>query len=270
MKNRKSFEMQSTTAEDIVEILMSMKDERKRAVYMHFFKTGKGDYGEGDRFLGIVNPKVRSVVKEVDSMELPEIHKLLMSPWHEVRLTGFLILVDRFEKLSKKRLSGNLEAIKSRDEIVKFYLDHAERANNWDLVDLSVIKIIGTWLCLPTFLGSTDGEPGFNFDHKMEVLDSLADSTNLWKQRMSVVCTWKTSQAGDAVWCLKYSLKHLHHSHDLMHKAVGWMLREMGKGCGMDVLREFLDGHIHEMSRTTLRYAIEKMPEDERQMWLKR
>jgi 3-methyladenine DNA glycosylase AlkD len=137
------------------------------------------------------------------------------------------------------------------------YLQYAEQANNWDLVDLSVHKILGHWLLLPTHLGSSMG-----------ILDALAQSDNLWKQRMSMVCTWKTSQMGDPSWCLRYAEIHLHHPHDLMHKAVGWMLREMGKRCSMDLLRDFLRRHAHEMPRTALRYAIEKMPEAERKEWL--
>ena len=104
---------------------------------------------------------------------------------------------------------------------------------------------------------------------KTSILDSLAQSDNLWKQRMSIVCTWKTSQVGDPSWCLRYAEIHLHHPHDLMHKAVGWMLREMGKRCSMELLRDFLRQHAHEMPRTMLRYAIEKMSEKERQYWMK-
>ena len=104
---------------------------------------------------------------------------------------------------------------------------------------------------------------------KMAVVDSLAQSDNLWRQRMSMVCTWKTTQMGDPSWCLRYAEMHLHHPHDLMHKAVGWMLREMGKRVSMDLLRHFLERHAYEMPRTTLRYAIEKMSEDERKRWMK-
>ncbi|MDE7089025.1 MAG: DNA alkylation repair protein, partial [Prevotella sp.] len=128
---------------------------------------------------------------------------------------------------------------------------------NWDLVDLSAPKILGHWLLLPTGLGD-----------KQAVLDELAASPCLWRQRMSIVCTWKTSQMGDPSWCLRYAEIHLHHPHDLMHKAVGWMLREVGKRISMDLLREFLRQHVHEMSRTTLRYAIEKMSDEERKMWM--
>lgn len=140
------------------------------------------------------------------------------------------------------------------------YLQYAEQANNWDLVDLSVHKIIGHWLLLPSKLGDKD--------YKIKLLDDLAASSCLWKQRMSIVCSWKTSQQGDPFWCLRYAEIHLHHPHDLMHKAVGWMLREMGKRVSTDLLREFLRQHAHEMPRTMLRYAIEKMSEKERQKWM--
>jgi 3-methyladenine DNA glycosylase AlkD len=241
---------------------------------------------------------------------LCEVPELLMSKWHEVRLCGLLILVAKFEKLTKraaartplewteeakqkalewteetkqtplewteeakqkalewteatkqKALEWTEEAIRGRDEILMMYLRYAEQANNWDLVDLSVHKILGHWLLLPTNLGDRD--------YKIKVLDGLAQSDNLWKQRMSMVCSWKTSQMGDPSWCLRYAEIHLHHPHDLMHKAVGWMLREMGKRVSMDLLREFLRQHAHEMPRTMLRYAIEKMQEQERQYWMK-
>ena len=185
-----------------------------------------------------------------------------MSRWHEVRLCGLLIMVDMFEKQATKRLTHDAKAICKRDEILTIYLKYAEQANNWDLVDLSAPKILGHWLMLPTHLG--DGTE----DYKRQVLDELAQSSNLWRQRMSIVCTWKTSQMGDASWCLRYAEIHLHHPHDLMHKAVGWMLREMGKRVSMELLREFLRQHAHEMPRTALRYAIEKMTDAERKQWM--
>ena len=146
------------------------------------------------------------------------------------------------------------------------YLEYAERANNWDLVDLSAPKILGHWLMLPTML--PDGHAGLHKDYKLETLDELASSSCLWRQRMSIVCTWKTSQQGDASWCLRYAEVHLRHPHDLMHKAVGWMLREMGKRVSMDLLRDFLRQHASQMPRTALRYAIEKMPDQERLYWM--
>ena len=248
------------TAKEIIAYMESMRDEEQRRILMGFFRTAPGEYGYGDEFLGLKVPLTREVVKEVKDTALHEIPELLMSKWHEVRLCGLLILVAQFEKMAIKRLAHDAEAIRKRDEIVSLYLKYAEQANNWDLVDLSAPKILGHWLLLPTRLGDEDD--------KRQVLDGLAQSGNLWRQRMSIVCTWKTSQQGDPSWCLRYAEMHLHHPHDLMHKAVGWMLREMGKRVSMDLLRNFLRQHVHEMSRTTLRYAIEKMSETERKQWM--
>jgi 3-methyladenine DNA glycosylase AlkD len=240
----------------------SLRNEEQRRVLMGFFKTGPGEYGEGDEFLGLKVPQTREVVRAAKDLLLSEVPELLMSRWHEVRLCGLLIMVDMFEKQATKRLTHDAKAICKRDEILAMYLKYAEQANNWDLVDLSAPKILGHWLLLPTHLG--DGTE----DYKRQVLDELAQSSNLWRQRMSIVCTWKTSQMGDASWCLRYAEIHLRHPHDLMHKAVGWMVREMGKRVSMELLREFLRQHAHEMPRTALRYAIEKMTDAERKQWM--
>ena len=256
-----------TTAREIIRYMESLHNDEQRRVLMRFFKTGSGEYGEGDEFIGIKVPKTREVVKQVTpDFPLSEVPALLMSRWHEVRLCGLLILVGRFERLATKRLEDDEEAMRQRDEILMMYLQYAERANNWDLVDLSVHKILGHWLLLPTLLAGN--ESGVHTDYKIKLLDGLAKSPCLWKQRMSIVCTWKTSQQGDPSWCLRYAEMHLHHPHDLMHKAVGWMLREMGKRVSMDLLRDFLLQHAHEMPRTTLRYAIEKMSDEERHYWM--
>ena len=250
------------TAKEIIRYMESLQNEEQRRVLMGFFKTGPGEYGEGDEFLGLKVPQTREVVRAAKDLPLSEVPVLLMSHWHEVRLCGLLIMVDMFEKQATKRLTHDDKAICKRDEILTMYLKYAEQANNWDLVDLSAPKILGHWLLLPTHLG--DGTE----DYKRQVLDELAQSSNLWRQRMSIVCTWKTSQMGDASWCLRYAEIHLHHPHDLMHKAVGWMLREMGKRVSMELLREFLRQHAHEMPRTALRYAIEKMTDAERKQWM--
>jgi 3-methyladenine DNA glycosylase AlkD len=249
------------SAKDVIAYMETLRNDEQRRILMGFFKTGPGEYGEGDEFLGLKVPQTREVVKAVaKDFPLSQVPELLMNRWHEVRLCGLLILVSKFEKLATKRLENNVEAIKERDEILSMYLQYAEQANNWDLVDLSVPKILGHWLLLPSNLGDRD--------YKTKVLDVLAQSSCLWKQRMSMVCSWKTSQQGDPSWCLRYAEIHLHHPHDLMHKAVGWMLREMGKRCSMEMLRDFLRQHAHEMPRTMLRYAIEKMSEKERQQWM--
>ena len=267
------------TANEIIKYMESLRNEEQRQVLMGFFKTGPGEYGYGDEFLGLKVPQTREVVRLAgQDFPMNEVPTLLMNRWHEVRLCGFLILVAKFEKLATKRLENDAKAIGKRDEIGTMYLQYAEQANNWDLVDLSAPKVLGHWLLLPSSLGDKD--------YKIKVLDELATSSCLWKQRMSIVCTWKTSQQGDPSWCLRYAEIHLHHLNDLMRQnkaclgyaereqarlmsmAVGWMLREMGKRVSMDLLREFLHQHAHEMPRTMLRYAIEKMTEKERKEWM--
>lgn len=258
-----------TKATEIIALMESMRNERQREVLMRFFKTGEGEYGEGDEFLGLKVPQTRQIVKEAKGLPLEEVPELLTNRWHEVRLCGLLILVAKFEMLSKKKLAEDKEAIRKRDEILILYLEHAEYAYNWDLVDLSAPKILGRWLTLPTNLTPTL-TPKDDRDIRQQTIDTLAFSDNLWKQRMSMVCSWMTSREGDPSWCLRYAEIHLRHPHDLMQKAVGWMLREMGKNVSMDLLREFLRQHEHEMPRTTLRYAIEKMDDEERRYWMKR
>ena len=251
-----------TNAWEITDYMESLRDEGQREVLMRFFKTGPGDYGEGDDFLGLKVPQTRLVVKAATDTPLSEVPQLLASRWHEVRLCGLLLMVYRFEKAATKRLVNDARATGQRDEILTMYVEHAERANNWDLVDLTAPKILGHWLLLPTALG--DGSEAY----KRQVADEMALSHCLWRQRMSMVCTWKPLQQGDATWCLRYAGMHLHHPHDLMHKAVGWMLREMGKRVSLDLLRDFLSQHAHEMPRTMLRYAIEKMCDEERRQWM--
>ncbi len=286
--------METMTAKDIINYMESLRNEEQRRNLMRFFKTGKGEYGEGDEFLGLKVPQTREVVKLCASrapssslargeerpgglsgsqakgekrskgmkqdgdLPLEEVKGLLVCRYHEVRLCGLLLLVRKFEALATKRLEQDEAAICARDEIVKMYLDYADYANNWDLVDLSAPRILGRWLMLPTHLGN-----------QRDIVDALAQSGHLWRQRISMVCTWMTSRQGDPSWCLRYAEMHLHHPHDLMQKAVGWMLREMGKQCSMDLLRDFLHQHVSGMPRTTLRYAIERMTEEERREWMR-
>ena len=257
-------------AGEIIDYMASLHNEEQRQILMRFFKTGPGEYGYGDEFLGLKVPQTRDIVNHV-ALDLPlaEVPQLLTNPWHEVRLCGFLILVKQFEKRATRRLTDDVSAIHDRDQIVELYLRHATWANNWDLVDLSAPKLLGTWLLLPTCgLSAPQLPPAQHTEMKRLLLDSLADSDNLWQQRISMVCTWKTTQQGDPSWCLRYAERHLSHPHDLMHKAVGWMLREVGKRVSMELLRDFLRQHHHAMSRTTLRYAIEQMPASERQQWM--
>jgi 3-methyladenine DNA glycosylase AlkD len=274
------------TTNEIITYMESLRNEEQRKVLMRFFKTAPGEYGYGDEFLGLKVPQTREIVKHAwQGFPLPEIPELLMNRWHEVRLCGFLILVAKFEEHATKRQVNNPDAIRQRDEILTMYLQYAEQANNWDLVDLSAPKILGHWLLLPSNLGDKN--------YKLKVLDKLAASPCLWKQRISIVCTWKTTQQGDPSWCLRYAAIHLRHINELMQKArskreqsqtrlshakreqvrlmsmaVGWMLREMGTRVSLDLLRDFLRQHVNEMPRTMLRYAIERMSETERKEWL--
>lgn len=245
------------TATDIREAIVSLADEQQAGILQRFFQTGPGQYAEGDRFLGLRSPQSRGVAKTAFKMNpalsYPEIERLLLDPYHEVRFAGFLYLVERYRYLLKKKLPGG-------DELLRFYLDHIPCGNNWDLVDCICPKIIGEWLLLDSV----------SEDKKWKVMDSLALSDNLWRQRVSMVSTWTTLRGGRPDFTLRYAELHLHHSHPLMHKAVGWMLREMGKRIDMDLLRTFLEQHAHHMPRTALRYAIEKMGEGERQMWMRR
>lgn len=275
-------------AREVIDLLESMRDEKQRRILMRFFKTGEGQYGHGDEFLGIKMPRVHEVVAAAQDLPLEEVPQLLTNRWHEVRMCGFLILVERFGKLCRKSTAGAYSSIDLRDRILQMYLAHAEYANNWDLVDLSAPKILGAWVLLPTFLGGGE-EPALNYEYKWALLDRLAASGCLWEQRMSMVFSWKTTQAGMSEWCLRYADIHLHHPHDLMHKAVGWMLREVGKRCGKEILFAFLGGddpsadaalctdgslarpcRAATMPRTALRYAIEKLDPAERQYWMTR
>lgn len=242
-------------AQEVTDYLESLRDEKQCEVSMRYFKTGKGEYGENDKFLGIRNPQVHETVRNARDLPLTEVPQLLCSHWHEVRLCAVLILVDKYNALATKRLMDNPQAKMQRKDIVDMYVKYADHINNWDLVDLSVSKILGRWVMEEREKGTA-------------LLDSLADSGNLWRERMSMVATLWTMQKGESFWCLRYAEKHLHHKHHLMHKAVGWMLRDLGKYVSMELLRDFLRRHAHDMPRTALRYAIEKMNEAERKEWL--
>ena len=245
------------TAKDIIDTMRGMENEKQREILQRFFKTGKGEYGEGDSFLGLKVPQTRLVVKEARlSMTLSEIEKLLYSEWHEVRLCGFLLLVEEMKAaLPKRNGTGQPDR---RKEIADFYLLHARQANNWDLVDLSCSYIIGTFLLHPLPDGTM---PDRN------ILDTLSASSNLWEQRISIVSTAALIREGQFGDTLRIAKKLLYHPHDLIHKATGWMLREVGKR-NIEVLRGFLSEHHETMPRTTLRYAIEKMEPEERRMWM--
>lgn len=252
---------QSVTAEDIIDALVSMRDDRQCEILMRFFKTGPGQYGQGDRFLGLKVPQTRSVVREIRlRVSLSEIEKLLRSEWHEVRLCGFLLIVEEMKAALPRRREHPCVRAGRREELVRFYLDNARRANNWDLVDLSCGKILGSHLLYPQADGSMPSR---------DILDRLAVSTDLWEQRIAIVTTLEFIRVRQFDDTLRIGHKLLSHPHDLIHKAVGWALRELGKR-DIDLLRDFLDEHYDSIPRTTLRYAIERMDPVERHSWLDR
>lgn len=260
MKQNKASENNITySAVDIIDVMLHMRNDAQRNVLMRFFKTGKGEYGEGDQFLGLRVPETRSVVKEARlKLPLSEISVLLESEWHEVRLCGFLLLVEEMKAALPKRKEPKTFRAERRREIAEFYLSHAHRANNWDLVDLSCPKILGEWMMHPNVDGNLP---------KRDILYQLAESENLWLQRISIVSTWTLIRHNEYEPTLKLATQLLHHPHDLIHKAVGWMLREVGKQ-DINQLRKFLSNHAASMPRTTLRYAIEHMDSMERMKWM--
>lgn len=242
----------NNTAQELITAMQMLENPKQRKVLMGFFKTGKGQYGEGDEFLGLKVPETRAFVKEYRNLPLKEVQTLLKSKWHEIRLCGFLILVDQYNRKGATS--------QDKEKILKLYLANARNANNWDLVDLSCYKILGRWLV----------ESDVTKEEKLRLMDKLANSDNLWEQRISMVSTMATLKAHDTSYTIRYAKHHLGHKHDLMHKAVGWLLREMGKQCGMDELRDFLSNHATAMPRTALRYAIERMDKKEREYWMKK
>lgn len=246
-----------TKAVEIESLLISLGDTRQRDHLMRFFKTGPGQYGEGDEFLGLKVPQTRGIVKEVrGEIELDEIEKLLYNRWHEVRLCGFLLLVEMMNVKSLRKWRDRPKVKAGRKEIAEFYLRHLRQANNWDLVDLSCPYILGRHLIL-------DSASDYG------ILYALSESDNLWEQRVAIVSTIELIRNGVFEPTLQISDKLLDHPHDLIHKAIGWMLREIGKK-EKDVLVDYLESRYFRMPRTSLRYAIERMPENERTYWLKR
>ncbi|MFA5357551.1 MAG: DNA alkylation repair protein [archaeon] len=233
------------TANETKKELQKLSNPAQAKTLQRFFKTGKGEYGEGDIFLGIKVPKQREVAKKFLEMPLEETRKLLDSEVHEHRMVGLFILVANYERAKKKNDENEMK------RIFEFYLKHAKRINNWDLVDLSAPNISGNYL-----LGKNK-----------KTLYSLAKSKNLWKKRISILSTYafiKQNQFSDT---LQISEILLMDKHDLIHKAVGWMLREVGKK-NLAAEEKFLKKHYKKMPRTMLRYAIEKFPEKKRLTYL--
>jgi len=232
------------TASQIITELEKCGNPEKAAHLSGFFKTGKGEYGEGDRFMGVTVPEQRSIAKKYATAGLPLLEELITSPFHEQRLTALLILTLKYRKSKSEA---------EKEAYIRFYLSHTRFINNWDLVDLSCYSLLGHWL----------------EDKDRSLLYKLADSSNLWEQRIAIVSCMHFVRKGDFKDCLAIADKLLLHPHDLIHKATGWLLREIGKK-DKAVLVAFLQTRYLRMPRTMLRYAIERFPEEERKKWMKR
>ncbi len=223
--------------------LKKLADPERAKQLARYFKTGSGQYGEGDRFYGIRVPDIRKTARQFQELQLEEIESLLQSPMHETRLLSLLMLLDRY------RVGG--ESIKK--QIFLFYKTHTKRINNWDLVDISAPGIIGVHI----------------FEKDRSLLFTLAKSSNVWERRIAVIATMYFISKNDLEDTFTICEKLLTDTHDLMHKACGWALREAGKK-DIKRLESFLETHIKRMPRTMLRYAIEKFPEKKRKAYLKR
>ncbi len=230
------------TASSIEARLRQLADEPTARVLRGYFKTGPGQYGEGDVFLGIKVPPLRRLARDYRGLSLAEAAKLLRSAYHEARLLALLLLVERFA-------AGDEAA---RERVYRLYLANTARVNNWDLVDASAGPIVGGYLA----------------DRDRGPLDHLARSASLWERRIAVVATHPFIRRGDFADTLRLAATLLSDPEDLIHKAVGWMLREVGKR-DVAALEAFLAGHYRRMPRTMLRYAIERLPEPRRRQYLR-
>ena len=218
--------------------LEQLGNPSKAKIQSSFFKTSKGQYSEGDIFLGVTVPETRKIANKYLNLQLTEIQQLLSSKIHDHRLIALLILVENYKK--------------SKDETIpKFYLQNLKQVNNWDLVDLSADKILGQYL----------------LDKDKSILYKLAQSNNLWERRVAIISTFQFIKNNQFEDTLKISEILLNDKHDLIHKAVGWMLRELGKR-NQELEEQFLKKHYQKMPRTMLRYAIEKFDEEKRKQYL--
>lgn len=223
--------------------LQALSDAEKQEIFPKFFKAGKGEYGEGDRFIGVTVPNIRAIAKLHKDISIEEIRELIQSEWHEVRLCALIIMVEKSKKKDESL----------RKELFNLYLSQTERINNWDLVDLSCRFIVGEYL----------------LDKSRDILYQLAQSSLLWDNRIAIVSTYAFIRKGQLDDTYALSDLMMHHPHDLMHKAIGWMLRETGKR-DADRLYNYVMSHRADMPRTMLRYAIEKFSPEERSILMKR
>lgn len=226
--------------------LRAFADPLKAQILQRFFKTAKGQYGEGDVFIGVTVPRTRAVAKAHRDASEKEVDQLMRSSVHEERMLGILILVSQFERANDE---------KRRERIFRSYLHYARRAriNNWDLVDTSAYQIVGAYLA----------------DHPSNILDELARSSSLWERRIAIIATFFFIRRAQPERTFHIADRLIDDEHDLIHKAVGWMLREVGKRSGSDVLETYLAPRYKTMPRTMLRYAIERLPTPRRSAYLK-
>lgn len=229
------------TAAAALKRLRALGDADDAKFLQRFFRTGPGEYGEGDRFLGVRVPDTRRLARELRDMPLDQVELMLHSPWHEARQLAVILLADAYARGTAAE----------RDAIFRVYLRNSARVNNWDLVDLSAPNVVGAHLAT----------------RPRARLDKLARSRNLWQRRIAIVATQHFIRQGEFDDTLRIARVLMHDSHDLIHKAVGWMLREVGKR-DRAPLEAFLDAHAHEMPRTMLRYSIERLPVSDRQRYM--
>lgn len=236
----------------LIKEMTSLSDEKMSIHLQRFFKTGKGEYGEGDKFLGIKVPVTRAIVKNYrQDVSLKDIEKLINSEWHEIRLAGFLLLLELYQKSIK------IKNVLAQMENISFYIQNIEKGNNWDLVDLISPNILGDWMAR---------NPKYIY-----LCEELSEKEGcLWHQRAAIVSTYALIRSKSFESTFKIAKKFLNHPHDLIHKATGWMLREVGKRGGKEELVKFLEKHKSTMPRTMLRYAIERFPEKERKYFIGR
>jgi|TARA_Y100000310_G_scaffold341861_1_gene442562 3-methyladenine DNA glycosylase AlkD len=221
--------------------LQKLGNPKLAKILSRFFKTGKGEYGYGDVFLGIKVGPQRKIVKKYSQATLKDLQKLLSSKIHEERLTSLFILIDKYKKADEK----------NKKEVVDFYLKNTKNINNWDLIDLSAGKILGNYL----------------LEKDKSILYKLAKSNSVWERRIAIMSTFEFIRNNKFESTLKISEMLLEDKHDLVHKAVGWMLREIGKR-NQAVEEKFLKKHYKKMPRTMLRYAIERFDESKRKYYL--
>lgn len=239
-------EQVTLTAKALKSVLDAQSDDDHAAASQWFFKTGPGEYGEGDRFIGLKMPVVRATAKAFRELPLEQLDTMLQSPIHEHRMAALVILSERAKRHSRKGEVAELERLSD------FYLDHTDRINNWDLVDVSCRDVVGGYL-----VAIDDASP----------LERLAGSSDLWERRIAMISTSAFIARGELAPTFRIAERLLKDEHDLIHKAVGWMLREAGKR-DREALEDFLATHAQEMPRTALRYSIERMSPERRAYWL--